>query len=67
MKLARTVGLILIASTLVVLLTGCEDLFEGDEEEQQRAFELSTARPNPTVTVVDHGSRALRLLCAMSI
>ena len=51
MKLARTVCRILMASTLVVLLSGCEDLFEEDEEERQRELEISTTRPNPTVTV----------------
>ena len=51
MKLARTVGRILIASMLVVMLPGCEDLFEEDEEERQRELEISTTRPNPTVTV----------------
>ena len=50
-KLARTVCRILIASTLVVIVWGCDDLFEEDEEEWQRELEISTTRANPTVTV----------------
>ena len=50
MKLGRRVCWILAASMLVVILSGCEEL-EEDEEEWQRELEISTTRPNPTVTV----------------
>ena len=50
MKLGRRGCWILAASTLLVILSGCGEL-EEDEEEWQRELELSTTRPIPTTTV----------------
>jgi len=47
-KLGRVVCRILAASMLLVILSGCEES-EEDDEEWQRELEISTIRPNPTV------------------
>ena len=49
-KLGRKVARIVAASMLAVILSGCGGS-EEDEEEWQHELELSTTRPNPTVTV----------------
>ena len=52
MKLTRKVCRILIASMLVVILSGCEDLFEEDEAETSTTTPSSTVAVGPWVTCV---------------
>ena len=61
-KLGRRGCRILAASMLVVILSGCGEL-EEDEEEWQRELEISTTRPNPTAIVGPWVTCVERPLC----